>query len=74
MWKTFPRETLAGYQKGGPSAIGRIGRRILRATATRASTKRMDIIKTGNESALKYSRISYDFREEQRYCFARATG
>jgi len=22
MWKTFPRETLTGYQKRGPSAIG----------------------------------------------------
>ena len=33
-----------------------------------SSTKRMDIIKTRNECALlKYSRISHDFREGQRY-------
>jgi len=33
-----------------------------------SSTKRMDIVKIGNECALfKYSRISHNFREGQRY-------
>lgn len=63
MWKTFPRGTLAGYQKD-PRSSGKIFKGY-----GHSSTKRMDIIKTGNECALlKYSGISHDFREGQRYC------
>lgn len=65
MWKTFPRGTLAGYQKD-PGSSGRIFKGY-----GHSSTKRMDIIKSENECALlKYSGISHDFREGQRYCFS----